>query len=244
MLRRAGPQTHLRLITCTGGPPMKTLLVALAFALVALPATVNAQDWVMDWNSHGSSVGILTGPFAEGWSISGSSPTTLFAGGRDTQFGLPPNFSAPTYDLAFTWQGRTYGGPVSVQSHFQSPVWAAPVPCAGVFTTSCTISGSDGGGAFGSFAFTDSNHFSLDVVVGTVTATPNWSASARGPRRPRARSSRGRSSRLQRDCSALARSDANGRRHAHRRSACSENPDEPRTNERGAAQRPFRLFRI
>ena len=146
---------------------MKTLLVALAFALVALPATVNAQDWVMDWNSHGSSVGILTGPFAEGWSISGSSPTTLFAGGRDTQFGLPPNFSAPTYDLAFTWQGRTYGGPVSVQSHFQSPVWAAPVPCAGVFTTSCTISGSDGGGAFGSFAFTDSNHFSLDVVVGT-----------------------------------------------------------------------------
>ena len=146
---------------------MKTLLVALAFALIALPTTVNAQDWVMDWTSHGSSVGILTGPFAEGWSISGSSPTTLFAGGRDSQFGLPPNFSAPTYDLAFTSQGRTYGGPVSAQSNFQSPVWAAPVPCAGIFTTSCTISGSDSGGAFGSFAFTDPNHFTLDVNVGT-----------------------------------------------------------------------------
>ena len=50
---------------------MKTsLLVALAFVLFALPATVNAQDLVMDWNSTGQSL------FAH-WNISGTSVATL-----------------------------------------------------------------------------------------------------------------------------------------------------------------------
>ena len=143
----------------------KLILMLLLAALTLAPAVAGAQDWVMDWTSHGSSVGVLTGPYAEGWTISGTSRTTLTPlsiGG-----GLPPNFSAPAYDLTFTSQGRVYDGPVSVQSNFQSPVWRAPVPCAGIFSSSCAISGADGGGASGSFAFTDPSHFSLDVFVGT-----------------------------------------------------------------------------
>ena len=143
---------------------MKRLaLMLLLAALTLAPAVAGAQDWVMDWTSHGSSVGVLTGPYAEGWAISGTSPTTL----TRSPFGMPTNFSAPAYDLTFTWQGRVYDGPVSVQSNFQSPNWRAPVPCAGIFSSSCAISGADGGGAFGSFAFTDPSHFTLDVLVGT-----------------------------------------------------------------------------
>jgi len=78
-------------------------------------------------------------------------------------FGLPPNFSAPAYTFGFTSGGHLYGGPVSEQPNFQSPSWSAPVPCAGIYTASCAISGN----AFGSFAFTDPNHFTLDVFVGT-----------------------------------------------------------------------------
>src|SRR5262249_59707852 len=114
------------------------------------------------WSSHGSSVGILTGPFSEGWTISGTSPTSLSPGAVGP-FGLPPNFSAPAYTLGFTWEGRSYGGPVSEQTNFQSSSWGAPVPCAGIYTTSCRISST----AFGSFAFTDPSHFTLDVFVGT-----------------------------------------------------------------------------
>jgi hypothetical protein len=146
---------------------MKRLVLMLLLAALTLaPAVAGAQDWVMDWNSHGSSVGILTGPFAEGWSISGTSPTVLTPGAIGP-FGLPPNFSAPAYTLGFTWEGRNYGGPVSEQSNWQSFEWKAPVPCAGIFTSSCAIRAQDGGSASGSFAFTDPNHFRLDVFVGT-----------------------------------------------------------------------------
>jgi hypothetical protein len=130
---------------------MKTIVVFLAaFVIVAAAAPAHAQDWVMDWTSHGSSVGILTGPFAEGWSFSGTSPTSL----TPSPVGMPVNFSAPAYELGFTWQGHSYGGPVSEQTNFQSSVWNAPAPCAGIYTTSCTIRAQ----AFGSFAFTDPNH--------------------------------------------------------------------------------------
>ena len=143
---------------------MKRSLIALVLAVALMvPVAASAQDWVMDWNSHGSSVGILFGPFSEGWSISGSSPTTL----TPSPFGMPVDFSKPAYEMTFTWQGRIYGGPVSEQSNFQSPVWSAPVPCAGIFSSSCTITGAVGG-AFGSFAFTDPNHFALDVFVGSA----------------------------------------------------------------------------
>jgi len=143
---------------------MKSTIAILAtLVIVAAAVPAHAQDWVMDWNSHGSSVGILTGPFSEGWSINGTSPVVL----TPSPFGMPVNFTAPAYDLGFTYQGHTYGGPVSVQTNFQSPQWLAPVPCAGIFTTSCTLSAQTSGSAFGSFAFTDQNHFTLDVFVGS-----------------------------------------------------------------------------
>ena len=66
-----------------------TLMLLLA-ALTLAPGVAGAQDWVMDWTSHGSSVGVLTGPYAEGWAISGTSPTTL----TRSPFGMPTNFSA------------------------------------------------------------------------------------------------------------------------------------------------------
>ena len=143
---------------------MKTLLVALVLVVLAVPATVNAQDWVMDWTSSGSSIGVLTGPYAEGWSISGSSPVTLTP--QPPSFRVPTDFSAPVDLLVFHWEGRTYGGIVSEQTNFQGTTFVAPVPCAGVFTTTCSIV-SPPGPDFGSFAFTDPNHFSLDVFVGT-----------------------------------------------------------------------------
>ena len=141
----------------------KLILMLLLAALTLAPAVAGAQDWVMDWTSHGSSVGVLTGPYAEGWTISGTSPTRL----TPLPSGMPIDFTKPAYELTFSWEGRSYGGPVSEQSNWQSPVWRAPVPCAGVFSSSCAISGADGGGASGSFAFTDPSHFTLDVLVGT-----------------------------------------------------------------------------
>jgi uncharacterized protein (TIGR03382 family) len=141
---------------------MKTLILIVAFVFVLAPATVNAQDWVMDWTSRGSSVGILTGPFSEGWNISGTSPAVL----TPLPSGLPINFSAPAYNLGFTWEGRNYGGPVSAQTNFQSIEWKAPVPCAGIFS-SCTMNATPGF-ASGSFAFTDPNHFTVDVLVGSA----------------------------------------------------------------------------
>ena len=139
---------------------MKAAFGILAtLVILAIAAPVGAQDWVMDWTSRGMSVGILTGPFSEGWSISGSSPSTL----TPLPGGLPSDFSKPAYNLSFTWEGRSYGGPVSEQSNFQSAIWNAPVPCAGIFSANCKITAS----AFGDFAFTDANHFSLDVLVGT-----------------------------------------------------------------------------
>jgi MYXO-CTERM domain-containing protein len=109
-----------------------TIAILAALVTLAVAAPALAQDWVMDWTSHGSSVGILTGPFAEGWTISGSSPTTL----TPLPGGLPSD---------------------------QSAIWSAPVPCAGIFSANCKITDS----AFGDFAFTDANHFTLDVLVGT-----------------------------------------------------------------------------
>jgi PEP-CTERM motif len=143
---------------------MKAIIVFLAaFVILAAVTPASAQDWVMDWTSRGSSVGILTGPFSEGWTISGTSPTSLSPGAVGATFGLPPNFSAPAYTFGFTSGGHSYGGPVSEQTNFQSFSWGAPVPCAGIYTTSCLLSGS----AFGSFVFTDPNHFNLDVFVGS-----------------------------------------------------------------------------
>jgi hypothetical protein len=139
---------------------MKGALIALILVIaLTIPVAASAQDWVMDWTSAGQSIGAIS---SSPWSISGSSPTTL----TPLPFGMPSDFSKPAYEMSFTWEGRTYGGPVSEQSNFQSPVWRAPVPCSGIFASNCTISGSVGG-AFGSFAFTDSSHFALDVLVGT-----------------------------------------------------------------------------
>ena len=145
---------------------MKMLTAFVLVVVLSIPVAANADPWVMDWTSKGYSVGILTGPYAEGWSIAGTSPATLTPGAIGPH-GLPPNFSAPAYTLSFSWEGRGYGGPVSEQSNWQSFEWKAPAPCAGVFTSVCAIRGQDGGGASGSFAFTDPNHFTLDVLVGT-----------------------------------------------------------------------------
>ncbi len=57
---------------------MKAIIVFLAaFVILTAVTPASAQDWVMNWTSRGSSVGILTGPFSEGWTISGTSPTSL-----------------------------------------------------------------------------------------------------------------------------------------------------------------------
>ena len=92
---------------------MKTLLVtlALALALVALPVTAGAQDWVMDWHSTGSVV--------TAWSITGSSPTTL----TPISGGLPPFFTGQAYNLGFTWEGRGYGGAVATGAAASERSW-------------------------------------------------------------------------------------------------------------------------
>ena len=130
---------------------MKTLLVtlALALALVALPVTASAQDWVMDWHSTGSVV--------TAWSITGSSPTTL----TPISGGLPPFFTGQAYNLGFTWEGRGYGGAVATGAQFQTSDWAVPAPCNSVLD--CRFHSDF---ASGNFNFTDANHFALDVFLG------------------------------------------------------------------------------
>ena len=72
----------------------KLILMLLLAALTLAPAVAGAQDWVMDWTSHGSSVGVLTGPYAEGWTISGTSPTRL----TPLPSGMPIDFTKATDD--------------------------------------------------------------------------------------------------------------------------------------------------
>jgi hypothetical protein len=98
---------------------MKTLLVALAFALVALPATVNAQDWVMDWTSTGHDL-------LHRWSISATSPATLMLQSTGFVTALPPNFNTPVYVLGWVYQGQSFGGFIA-EGAFQTPDFAAPV---------------------------------------------------------------------------------------------------------------------
>jgi hypothetical protein len=133
---------------------MKTALTAFVlFVALMIPVVASADAWVMDWNSTGF---IAAAPFD--WSLTGSSPTSLtpMAGG------LPPSFTGQAFDLSFTNQGRTYGGPVATGS-FQAGTWSIPTPCTGVFAQNCKFTADF---ASGTFNFTDPNHFALDVNVG------------------------------------------------------------------------------
>ena len=127
---------------------MKTLLVALAFVVVALPATVNAQDWVMDWHSTGN---VVINPFT--WDLTGTSPATL----TPVAGGLPPSFSGQAYNLNFTYQGHTYGGEVA-QGNFQTSVFSVPAPL-----TNNTFSTDFASGTFN----VSGNSFSLTAFLGT-----------------------------------------------------------------------------
>lgn len=142
---------------------MKTLLVALAFIFIALPATANAQDWVMNWHSTGN---VTITPFM--WDITGASPATLtpLAGG------LPPSFSSQAYNLSFTYQGHTYGGEVA-QGNFQAPGFSVPAPL-----TNNTFSADF---AAGDFNLTG-NTFTLHAFIGPGHNTAEFTAT--GTRSP------------------------------------------------------------
>ena len=130
---------------------MRTRSVAAALVLCLLqPVAVFAQDWVMDWTDHGNITATIPT-----WDLSGSSPTTL----TPRTGGLPPDFTSPAYNLVFTWQNHTYGGPVAV-GFFQAETWSVPARC---LLPACTFTANFGGGEF---HFTDANHFTLDVGVG------------------------------------------------------------------------------
>jgi opacity protein-like surface antigen len=133
---------------------MKTALTAFLLVVVVLtvPAAASADNWVMDWNSTGN---VVTAPF--GWSITGSSPTTL----TPMSGGLPPFFTGQAYNLGFTWEGRGYGGAVATGTQFQTSSWSVPAPCNSALN--CRFNTNF---ASGTFNFTDANHFALDVFLG------------------------------------------------------------------------------
>ena len=132
---------------------MKTALTAFVLVVVlTLPIASSAQDWIMDWHSTGN---VVTTPFT--WSITGSSPTTL----TPMSGGLPPFFTGQTYNLGFSWEGGDYGGAVATGAQFQTSSWSVPAPCNSALNCRFTT-----GFASGTFNFTDTNHFALDVFLG------------------------------------------------------------------------------
>ena len=126
---------------------MKTLLIALVLVVLALPATVHAQDWVMDWHSTVNQVGTFT--------LSGTSPATL----TPVSGGLPPTFSGQAYNLSFTYQGNTFGGLVA-QGSFQDPGFSVPSGAPAPLNTFSTDFAS------GNFNLSG-NSFSLTAFLGT-----------------------------------------------------------------------------
>lgn len=142
---------------------MKTLLVALAFVLLALPATVDAQDWVMDWHSTVNQVGTF--------SLSGTSPATL----TPVSGGLPPTFSGQAYNLSFSYLGSTFGGLVA-QGSFQDPGFSvpsgAPAPLNSFSTDFASGNFNISGNSFTLSAFLGTGHNNAEF---TATGTRNTS---------------------------------------------------------------------
>jgi hypothetical protein len=140
----------------------RTIAILATLVIVAVVAPAGAQDWVMDWTTRAESAN------SQPTTLSGTSPATL------TPSSTPPMPSSfgPTWDLRFTYLGRTFGGVVG-EGFFLSEHNSFSIPTnapgfGGVFSSSLVT---------GKFSLTD-NTFSLHATVafpsvhsGELTAT-------------------------------------------------------------------------
>jgi len=135
----------------------RTIAILATLVIVAAAAPACAQDWVMDWTSQGH-VAVIGGD----WRLSGESPASFIGSFAP----LPPTFAGPSTNLVFTANGQSYGGLVTPGQlpNFQTDGWAVPASGNSILFPNGTFTA---GFASGTLTFTNSNTFSLDVLVGS-----------------------------------------------------------------------------